>query len=220
LEKIYNKSDIVLLCESNATKENYIDQLGNGFETVWIDVHGGPTRQMIEDDPVVWFDGNDAKNIENGSIFYLLHSCEVGRYDVEDYLAGWYVFGNSNGLVALASTTIWESIDHDLFINANNNSYIGNAFLETIKHADELAKTDPIVARNLYFGAVLIGDPFIKIGQSQGEVASAGIYKAEVTVVPEIPSTTILPLLMLATLVVALSTKKEKAKSQMYKFCD
>ena len=218
LKKIYNETDIVFLCGANATKVDYLETLRRGFETVWISCHGGPTRQLIEEDPVVWFDGNDARMIENGSIFYLLHNCEVGRYDVVDYLAGWYVFGNNNGLIALASTTVWESIDHDFFIDANNNSYIGNAFLETIKHADELAKTDPIVARNLYFGAVLIGDSFIKIGQSQGEVASAGIYKAEVTVVPEIPSTTILPLVMLATLVVALFPKKEKAKSQMINF--
>lgn len=165
LKSIYNETDIVFLCGANATKTDYLETLRQGFETVWISCHGGPTRQLIEKDPVEWFDGNDANNIENGSIFYLLHSCEVGRYDVEDYLAGWYVFGDSNGLVALASTTVWESIDHDFFVDANNNSYIGNAFLETIKHADELAKTDPIVTRNLYYGAVLIGDPFIKIGQ-------------------------------------------------------
>ena len=163
LKSIYNETDIVFLCGENATKEEYLETLRQGFETVWVSCHGGPTRQLIEEEPVVWFDGNDAKSIDVGSIFYLLHSCEVGRYDVENYLAGWYVFGNSNGLVALASTTLWESIDHDLFIYENENSYIGKAFLRTIRHADELAPIDPIVARNLYYGGVLIGDPLISI---------------------------------------------------------
>jgi len=163
LKSIYNETDIVFLCGENATEEEYLETLRQGFETVWISCHGGPTRQLIEEEPVVWFDGNDAKSIDVGSIFYLLHSCEVGRYDVENYLAGWYVFGNSNGLIALASTTLWESIDHDLFIYENENSYVGKAFLRTIRHADEVAPIDPIVARNLYYGGVLIGDPLISI---------------------------------------------------------
>lgn len=163
---------------------------------------------------VVWFDGNDAKMIENGSIFYLLHNCEVGRYDVEDYLAGWYIFADNNGLTALASTTVWESIDHDFFINANNNSYIGNAFLETIKHADELAKTDPIVARNLYYGAVLIGDPFIQIGQSEGASQSMAVCANEnfTKMVPELPSRAILSLLMIISLFVTIIARKKDTK--------
>jgi len=209
LKSIYNENDIMLLCGTNATKIDYLETLRQAFETVWISCHGGPTRQLIEEDPVVYFDGNDARNIENGSIFYLLHNCEVGRHDVENYLAGWYVFGNSNGLVALASTTLWESIDHDFFINANNNSYIGNAFLETIKLADELAKTDPIVARNLYFGAVLIGDPFIKIGQRLPDVAFSEMGSMKATVVLEFTST-IIPLLLVLTILIAISFVRKK----------
>lgn len=212
LKNIYNETDILFLCGANATKIDYLETLRQGFETVWISCHGGPTRQMIEEDPVVWFDGNDAKMIENGSIFYLLHNCEVGRYDVEDYLAGWYIFADSNGLIALASTTVWESIDHDFFIIANNNSYIGNAFLETIKHADELAKTDPIVARNLYYGAVLIGDPFIQIGQSDGcrQFVVVSTDNDLIKTVPEFPSTNVLPFLMLATSIAVIFIKKKK----------
>jgi len=211
LKNIYNKTDIVFLCGGNATKIDYLETLRQGFETVWISCHGGPTRQLIEEDPVVWFDGNDAKMIENGSIFYLLHNCEVGRYDIVDYLAGWYVFGNNNGLIALASTTVWESIDHDFFINANNNSYIGNAFLETIKHADELSKTDPIVARNLYYGAVLIGDPFIQIGQSEGYIQSMAASATDdlIKTVPEFPSFFVLPLFMIATLLAVIVYKRK-----------
>lgn len=172
LKTIYNETDIVVIyMENETTKSNYINALKNGYEALWMSSHGAPTAEFILEPNGTYshFRWHDAKSIVNGSVFYLLHNCEVGRYDVENYLAGWYIFGNSNGLVALASTTLWESIDHDFFIYENENSYIGKAFLETIKHADNIARNDThpehkYVIRCLYYGAVLIGDPLISIG--------------------------------------------------------
>ncbi|MCW3977630.1 MAG: C25 family cysteine peptidase [Candidatus Bathyarchaeota archaeon] len=166
LKVLYDPSNIVAVYHENeTTKANYINTLNLGHEFLFVNSHGSPWMQYLKE-PIgsKYFTYTDAKNIEKGCIFYLLFCCEVGKYDVNDYLAGWYVFGNSYGLAALASTTVWESIDPILFINKLNNSYVGEAFFEIIKYADLAAETDPIVARNLYYGATLIGDPILQLG--------------------------------------------------------
>jgi len=168
LRPLYNQEDITLFCLLNETsKENYVSALKNPYELVWINAHGGPTRQQFlqPDGTYVWFDHNDAKNVEKGGIFHLVHSCESGPFDTTNYLSGWHLFGEGYTLGCLASTTIWESIDHDLFIEETSRSYVGRAFLSIIQVADSKAKYDPITARNLYYGATLQGDPLLFLGQ-------------------------------------------------------
>jgi len=166
LRVLYDQDNIMALYrESETTKTNYIDALNFGHEFLFINSHGGPWSQYIEEPTGSrTFTYMDAKNLEKGCIFYLLFSCEVGRYTANNYLAGWYVFGNSHGLAALASTTVWESIDHVMFIKKLRSNYVGKAFFEIIKYADILAQTDAIVARNLYYGATIIGDPLLQLG--------------------------------------------------------
>lgn len=166
LKVLYDPINILALYrESETTKANYINALNLGHEFLFINSHGSSLSQYIrEPTGSNWVTYTDAKNIEKGCIFYLLFACNVGRYNVTNYLAGWYVFGNSYGLAALASTTHWESIDHEMFINKLSNCYVGKAFYEIIKHADLAASNDPIVARNLYYGATIIGDPILQLG--------------------------------------------------------
>jgi len=180
LEPLYDRQEITLFCLSNETsKENYVSALKNPCELVWINAHGGPTRQLIvqPDGDSVWFDYNDAKNIEKGGIFYLIHSCGSGPFDTTNYLSGWYLFGLGYALGCLASTTIWESIDHDLFIDESSRDYVGKAFLNIIEVADSKAKYDPITARNLYYGATLQGDSLLFLGQSMPSFLSTDLNK-------------------------------------------
>jgi len=169
LKPLYDREEITLFCLSNETsKENYVSALKNPYELVWINAHGGPTRQLIvqPNGESVWFDCNDAKNVEKGGIFHLVHSCESGPFDTTNYLSGWHLFGEGYTLGCLASATVWESIDHDLFIEETSRSYVGKAFLSIIQVADSKAKYDPITARNLYYGATLQGDPLLFLGRS------------------------------------------------------
>lgn len=168
LKALYDPTDILALYrEEETTRANYISTLNMGHEFLFVNTHGTPYEQLIsEPTGRRSFTYMDAKNLEKGCLFYLLFCCNVGRYNVNNYLTGWYVFGNSIGLAALASTTVWESIDHEMFINKLSDYYVGRAFFEIIKHADLIAPTNPIVARNMYYGATLIGDPLLHLGSA------------------------------------------------------
>ncbi len=183
LKALYDHTDILAVyTEEETTKANYINTLNMGHEFLFINAHGNPYTQGISE-PIGGksFTYIDAKNLEKGCLFYLLFSCRVGRYNINNYLAGWYVFGNSIGLAALASTTAWESIDHEMFINKLSDHYVGRAFFEIIKYADLMASSDPIVARNMYYGATLIGDPLLRLGNAslKNLPADAGVETPE-----------------------------------------
>jgi len=169
LKPLYEPEEIRLICLPNETsKENYIDALRDPYQLVWINAHGWSVGQSIvqPDGTTAHFQWDDARdNIEKGGVFYLLHSCYTGNFEAENYLTGYHIFGNGYALGCLSSTTVYESISPQQFVQYAKNSNVGEAFFRLIKDNDIQARRgDEVIARCNYYAATLVGDPMVILG--------------------------------------------------------
>jgi len=179
LDPLYESEQIRLIClESETSKENYVDALKDPYEFLWINAHGWATGQLIvqPDATNAYFMWGDAKEVEKGPVFCLIHSCYTGNFEVENYLTGWHIFGNGYALGCLSSTTVYESISPQEFILNAEDSFVGEAFYELIKFNDVRARQgDQIIGRCNYHAATLVGDPMIMLGKPSKQESSSDL---------------------------------------------
>jgi uncharacterized repeat protein (TIGR01451 family) len=114
-------------------------------------------------------------DIDPHAVFYNLFACGAARFVEPDYLAGWYVFADSYGLIALGSTTSGSMVrGHDLFYGllAQGKS-LGEAYWEWFK-------VEGIADRAWHYGLTMLGDPTLTVStetppsQAPTSVAIAG----------------------------------------------
>lgn len=101
----------------------------------------------------------DIKHIDPHTFFTILFTCGAANYTIPDFLAGWYVFADTYGLISISSTKIGGMRDYDeIYMPLSENKTIGKAFKEWfMKTADTYSCK--------YYGMTIIGDPLLKTNQ-------------------------------------------------------
>jgi len=99
LDLLYDNVDFVYY--ENSSAEDYKNKLLEGYEWIELSCHSFPHQHEFIDGPVT---NRDIQQIDPHTCFYNLLACSVCNYTVEDYIAGWYIFADSYGLVAVGET--------------------------------------------------------------------------------------------------------------------
>ena len=151
LDLLYN--NITKVYGENASASDYKDRLLQGYEWIQLLCHSGPTCHYIMNGSgggdYVW--NSDIQQIDPHACFYNFLTCRVCRYTVQDYIAGWYVFADTYGLVALGETTPGGGANFREFYESLSN---GNCFGEALKEMLII-----YLEEQRRWGITIIGDP-------------------------------------------------------------
>jgi hypothetical protein len=141
------------------TADDYKSRLDDNYEWVAISAHSNPYLHMFKrpNKPNTKVYSWDIDQIDPKANFYHLNACSVGDYS-RDYIAGHYVFAESYGLIAMASTkdgSLQGAID--FYRPLSNGDTIGDAFL--IWHCKNAETFYGKYSRSWFYGLTIIGDP-------------------------------------------------------------
>lgn len=131
LDLVYSNV-VVINNNSQTTAANYRNQLLQGYEWVHICAHSSPWGHTFKD-------GYNYKGtvfnyeiftLEPHALFYNLFACSGTRFVEENYSAGWYIFVDNYGLLALGSTKTGSMLYFDDFYAplGQQDMCIGDAF--------------------------------------------------------------------------------------------
>ena len=95
---------------SITTAEDYVNRIGAGtspgYESIFLAAHSNAVLHEFYDGGTVddRIFSSELAEIDPQAFFYHLFACWSGDYEKDKYIAGEYVFGSENGLLALATT--------------------------------------------------------------------------------------------------------------------
>ncbi|MBU0530282.1 MAG: hypothetical protein KKC05_01285, partial [Nanoarchaeota archaeon] len=105
---LFDDSTLLYSNIPNELKQEYLNELKNPYEFGIAEIHGTPTKQIINIHVPSSESGriNYTEILETNTeiLFYLLESCSNARFDQDNYLGGWYLFSGS-GLWVFGLTT-------------------------------------------------------------------------------------------------------------------
>lgn len=132
----------------------------DGYEHLLVAVHSNPFAHYFSP----WVSGGsvswtDVKAQKPRFHFYNLFACSNALYTVENYMAGWYVFQESNfGLLAVGSTKTGAMLQFRAFYSPlSRSANFGVAFQEWFK------QPSVVVDKCWHGGMTLIGDPTLRV---------------------------------------------------------
>jgi len=103
----------------------------------------------------------DIVDINPPAHFYNLFACSNARYTEYDYMVGWYVFYDSNGLAALGSTKTGSMLYFNYFYGPfGNGRTIGEAFHDWFESVSQWGFPQEDLC--WFYGMTLCGDPTLK----------------------------------------------------------
>jgi hypothetical protein len=156
---------ITQLDPKSTTAEAYRYNLEREHEFVHLAVHSYPSEHWFKVPPDMWqgiFDYRDLIATNPRALFYMLYACSITRYISPNYLAGWYIFNPSYGLVAIGSSKIGGMLDYGDFYQAlGENRTFGQAYLEWFQSRGGTIFDD--WEKCFYYGLILCGDPLLKL---------------------------------------------------------
>ncbi len=159
LDNIY--SDVVVVNDKyQTTAANYRNQLTQGYEWIHLCAHSSPwghTFKYSSSEYRGTVFNYEIFTLEPHSIFYNLFACSGTRFVEENYSAGWYIFEDPYGLLAVGSTKTGSMLYFNDFYApiGKQNMCIGEAF----KHWFTLrGEAD----RDWFYGMNILGDPTLK----------------------------------------------------------
>lgn len=140
--------------------QDYISRFDDSYEYLRVNVHsntlyhyfaspgGGETTVSYE----------DVRDTHPNFFFYELNACSSGNFVYQNYLAGWYVFQESDyGLIAIATTkpglSAWLTSYYQTLLAGGD---IGTAFTVWLNIPAHARRAD-------FMGLSLIGDPTLRI---------------------------------------------------------
>ena len=98
------------------------------------------------------------KGIDPEAFFSLLSACASGRFTVPDYIAGWYVFSDSYGLVSIATSKSGGIKSSSRFFSEyGSGKSVGLAFRNWFRHF--LSRNTGNHGLCWSYGSVCLGDP-------------------------------------------------------------
>lgn len=163
LDLIY--SDVVVINdEYQTTASEYRNQLNQGYEWIHICAHSSPWGHTFNYG-YSSYKGTvfnyEIFTLEPHALFYNLFACSGTRFVEENHSAGWYIFIDPYGLLAVGSTKTGSMLEFDDFYNpiGQQNKCIGDAF----KHWFTLwGEYD----WDWFYGMNILGDPTLRpLGQ-------------------------------------------------------
>ena len=150
---------------------DYQDRLDDVYEFIEVAVHSSPELHAFKRPDETWgYTYNSmVKAIDPVGYFYNLFACSNARFVEDDYMAGWYVFGNTYGLAAIGSTKTGSMLYFDSFYASLGR---GNPIGEAFKNWFEAVGADGYNSNELcwHYGMTLIGDPTLIIQQKPAPV--------------------------------------------------
>lgn len=159
LDLIY--SDVTVINdEYQTTASNYRDQLTQGYEWIHVCAHSSPWAHTFKY-PYGEYRGTvfnyEIYVLEPHALFYNLFACSGTRFVEENYSAGWYIFNDPYGLVAIGSSKTGSMLYFSDFYGAigQQNMCIGDAFKYWFTlHGEE--------DWDWFYGLNIMGDPTLK----------------------------------------------------------
>jgi len=159
LDLIY--SDVVVINDNyQTTASNYRNQLVQGYEWIHICAHSSPWGHTFKYPPDQYKGtvfNYEIYVLEPRALFYNLFACSGTRFVEENYSAGWYIFNDSAGLVAVGSAKTGSMLAFDDFYGpiGQQNMCIGDAFKYWFTlHGEE--------DWDWFYGLNILGDPTLK----------------------------------------------------------
>jgi hypothetical protein len=159
LDTIY--SNVVVIDDYYQTiASNYRTQLGQGYEWLHICAHSSPWGHTFKYGSS-GFSGTvfnyEIFTLEPRALFYNLFACSGTRFVEENHSAGWYLFGDNYGLLAVGSTKTGSMLYFNDFYGpiGQQNLSIGEGFKSWFTMWGEYD-------RDWFYGLNILGDPTLK----------------------------------------------------------
>ncbi len=150
---------VVIENQYQTTAQGYRDQLRQGYEWIHLCAHSSPWGHTFKY-PTSQYRGTvfnyEIFTLEPRAHFFNLFACSGTRFVEENYSAGWYIFHDSCGLLAIGSAKTGGMLDFDDFYTPlSQGQSIGNAFKSWFIINGESS-------RAWFYGLNIIGDPTLK----------------------------------------------------------
>lgn len=141
-------------------------RFNNNYEHLFIAAHSSPYSSSLTPGIITW---DDIKNLRPHFNFYNLFACSNALYTVENYMAGWYIFQESNyGLISIGTTKTGGMQNfrgfYEPLVRLNN---FGLAFKDWFSQGEAKQAS---VDKCSYGGMVLLGDPTLKVNNNQTSI--------------------------------------------------
>ena len=161
---------------------NYITNIKNGYNHVFLKCHGSPGRHTFLVDNgaggLTWGErvsgyhatDNNYRAIDPPVWFYNLFVCSGARFVEEDYLAGWCIFTDTYGLAAVGSTKTGSMTNvPEFYTPLGVGLTLGAAYKSWFTNNAELS-------REWNYGMALIGDPTLRMtGTHTMKIVAEGV---------------------------------------------
>jgi len=142
------------------TAANYRSQLSSGYEWVHLCAHSSPWGHTFKYGSGAYKGtvfNYEIFTLEPHALFYNLFACSGTRFIEENYSAGWYIFEDPYGLLAIGSTKTGSMLYFDDFYSSlgQQKMSIGNAFKYWFIMWGEYDW-------DWFYGLNILGDPTLK----------------------------------------------------------
>jgi hypothetical protein len=159
LEYVYS-TVVVVNNEYQTTASNYRSELSQGYEWVHLCAHSSPWGHTFLYGYSSFLGtvfNYEIFTLEPDALFYNLFACSGTRFTEENHSAGWYIFQEPHGLLALGSTKTGSMLYFEDFYGplGIQNLSIGDAFKSWFTLWGE---TD----WDWFYGMNILGDPTLK----------------------------------------------------------
>jgi hypothetical protein len=159
LDLVY--SNVTVINDGDQTSaQNYRAQLSAGYEWIHVCAHSSPwghTFKLVSGNYSGTVANYEIFTLEPQGLFYNLFACSGTRYVEDNFSAGWYVFGEPYGLLAVGSSKTGSMLYFEDFYGplGQPGTSIGSAFQSWFTVWGE---TD----WDWFYGLNIIGDPTLK----------------------------------------------------------
>ncbi|MEA2031614.1 MAG: Ig domain-containing protein, partial [candidate division Zixibacteria bacterium] len=145
---------------------DYESRLPNNYGFIQVCAHSWPEGHAFKnpDDNWSYTYNSEVKGLQPVSHFYNLFACSNARYVEENYMSGWYIFGQEYGLAAIGSTKSGSMLAFEDFYHPfGEGKGIGQAYFDwfSARAAGGFEEWEI----TWFYGMTLNGDPTLTIQQ-------------------------------------------------------
>lgn len=158
LKLVYD--DVTTIYDHDATSDTtYENNLSENYELVHVCAHSSATSHRFTTSwGFNWTYHYEVIDIDPEAYFYNLFACSNGRYVSTDYMAGWYIFCDTYGQAAIASTKTGAMLRDEYFYAPFGCSMvIGESFMRWFDKIAENGFTGTEMW--WHYGMYVCGDP-------------------------------------------------------------
>ncbi|MEO0098603.1 MAG: hypothetical protein ABIK94_03325 [candidate division WOR-3 bacterium] len=157
LSRVYTDVTVVET-PSITTASDYRNRLRQGFEWIQVCAHSSPWGHTfaIPGGYSGTVFNSEIFALEPNALFFNLFACSGTRFIEENYSAGWYIFQNPYGLLAVGSSKVGSMLNfQDFYTPLGRDSCVGEAFKAWFIRNGQSS-------RSWFYGLNIMGDPTLK----------------------------------------------------------